>query len=468
MKSAEETKKKISPDTGKRASTSPNINHEIHAFIIYILRQHASDLHPISPSEILQAIIEESRGFGFLGKEEKFNMTVKTLRGHLDAMYDFCYNDKTQIFEHIYLGKLHRYHLRSDYEERARKYPEAEMRPDYLSYEIPSEQIVSRYIEDNEDDERENDDYEGRNRKTFYSFTPMFSSQELLLLQSCVETNPYITSEDSRNIISKIKNLSLNSIYENIWEQKANRSPEEIVTSPNRSGRLMQNLTELIYHIELNHQIVIIYGMYDLDGQLVCKRFTEDGKPQKQIIDPVAVLWANGFCYLAAHTSKSKAPDDVIVYRVDRIMSISPSYIPRTKSIVTVDPDVVEYKKHFDSLEYLKQHPVMYSGDTRHITMLVKNSDRFPVANLLFDTFGRNIKILPFITDANAQKYFHCSGRELKEDRAETWFTVHLNHSVYGTILWAKQHIDIAMIISPKDVVESLTASVREGLTRYQ
>ena len=39
---------------GKRHSNLNGFNREIHAFIIYILRKNANELHPLSPNEILQ------------------------------------------------------------------------------------------------------------------------------------------------------------------------------------------------------------------------------------------------------------------------------------------------------------------------------------------------------------------------------------------------------------------------------
>lgn len=480
-KSSEENKtskkKKSIPDTGRRPSKAPHINHELHAFIIYVLRKYASDLSPLAPKDVLAKLAVEASSIGFSGEENKLNITVKTIREHLNTMTDFCNNDATHIFEDIYLGKMHRYHIRDDYEKRKRIYPESQTAPDYLSREVPEYKIVSRYAEENELSELENNDYDGSNAKTFYSFTPMFSAQELLLLQSCVETNPYITQADSKNIIDKIRRLSLDSIYEKMWRQKSNRSSKELAeynqkkssfssSQEKQQGRLMENLTELVYHMELEHQIIIKYGMYNLKGKLVCKRYSKDGKPMKHILDPVSVLWANGFCYLVAHTPKSKAPDDVIVYRVDRIMSIEPSYIPGTNKIVLIDDDVADYKENFDSLKFLKQHPVMYSGKTEHISMLVKDSESFPIANPLFDTFGRSIEISN-IPDGAARQYLHCSRKEL-EEKGETWYLVKLTHSVDGTILWAKQHIDIARIISPDHVVQALTDSVRKGLARYQ
>ena len=108
----------------------------------------------------------------------------------------------------------------------------------------------------------------------------------------------------------------------------------------------------------------------------------------------------------------------------------------------------------------------MDSGKTEHISMRVKDSESFPIANPLFDTFGRSIEISN-IPDGAARQYLHCSRKEL-EEKGETWYLVKLTHSVDGTILWAKQHIDIARIISPDHVVQALTDSVRKGLARYQ
>lgn len=45
---------------GKRHSNLNGFNREIHAFIIYILRKNANELHPLSPNEILQQITEET------------------------------------------------------------------------------------------------------------------------------------------------------------------------------------------------------------------------------------------------------------------------------------------------------------------------------------------------------------------------------------------------------------------------
>lgn len=449
-------------DTGKRPSNFSDLNREIHALIIDILRTYASEQHPLSPAEILQYINKKADKLPFLGEKGSFNMTLKTVRVHLDSMYKFCRlceTNRSSLFVRIYFGRIHRYHLPDEDKE---------------STLDPSRQNSFGYI-------RDNGEKNLGNRKTFYSFESVFHAQDLLLLQSCVETNPYISPRDSRNILRKIRILSERS-YKSIWEQKESRIKNDYRESltlknpdPN-SGKLMQNLTDLICHIEMNHQIIITYGMYDYDFNspsgtnhivLVPKRHTDSNQPRSQIIDPVAVLWANGFCYLVAHTPKSKSAEDVIVYRVDRIISIEPSRDSQNK-IITIGSDVQQYKEKFDSLEYLKKHPVMYSGDSQTITMLVKNTERFPIVNLLYDTFGKNIEIHNFISEANSQKYMHCSRAELKE-RGEIWYTVVLNnYSVQGTVLWAKQHIDLTVIVSPPEAVELLTNSVREGLARYQ
>ena len=108
----------------------------------------------------------------------------------------------------------------------------------------------------------------------------------------------------------------------------------------------------------------------------------------------------------------------------------------------------------------------MYSGKQTDIVMLVLDSDYFPITNLLFDTFGKNIVIRP-VLEAEANKFLHTTSKELLEN-GEHWYHVRLKHSIQGTVLWAKQHIDIARIISPEEAVATLKEAVKKGLMRYE
>ena len=108
----------------------------------------------------------------------------------------------------------------------------------------------------------------------------------------------------------------------------------------------------------------------------------------------------------------------------------------------------------------------MYAGDRTTIKMLVQETKTFSPVNALLDTFGSQIAIRP-ASDSEISQYLKASASELKA-RGETWYSVRLNHSIDGTVLWAKQHIDIARIIYPDEAVKRLTDAVALGFSRYE
>lgn len=107
----------------------------------------------------------------------------------------------------------------------------------------------------------------------------------------------------------------------------------------------------------------------------------------------------------------------------------------------------------------------MYSGDKTDIHLLVMEDKTFNPINALLDTFGQTIMIHP-VTDEISIKYLHSTLSELSA-KGECWYSVHLNHSISGTVLWAKQHIEHVLLISPQEIVDLLITSVQTGLNRY-
>ncbi len=417
--------------TGKRCSTHLPLKQELHALILMILRNYATRQQPLTPNEIRHHLIAEAMLLPG-GDMDSFNVTAVTIRNNLDSMFSFCL-DNPKEFASLYFGYLHRLHLSTD-------------------------TVTRTFIED-QDCFQDNG-----NRTTFYYFKPLFTSSELLVLQSCVETNPYLSGNDARLLNHKISTLSPQFFKNQGTDVRLSLPATESQRLNAEAADLLFTLSALIYHMNREEQLVITYGKYDIHGNLTARKLDEAGNPKAQIIDPVSVFWANGFCYVVAHTPKSKTPDDVISYRVDRILSIEASCDKNGHPVLMAEA-VQKYRRTFSSLDYIKNHPVMYSGSRTDITMLVLDSDYFPVSNLLFDTFGREIVIRP-LPEAEANTYLHATCSELAQ-KGERWYHVRLKHSIPGTILWAKQHIDIARIISPEAAVTALKEAVQKGLDRY-
>ena len=132
-----------------------------------------------------------------------------------------------------------------------------------------------------------------------------------------------------------------------------------------------------------------------------------------------------------------------------------------------VPDDILKYRKKFSALEYKKSHPVMYGGDKEDIRMLVCEDSSFFLGNMLLDTFGnKGFRIRP-VSEKEAEQYLSASTSSLAE-KGETWFMVHLNHTIPGTVLWAKQHIEHVRILSPQKAVDALIEAVEQGLSHYR
>ena len=311
--------------TGKRCSTHLPLKQELHALILMVLRTHSTKQQPLTPNEIRHHLIREAALLpGCDGKS--FNVTAVTIRNNLDAMFSFCL-DNPKEFATLYFGYLHRLYLSSD--------------------------AVTRTFEEDTGSFAENG-----NRTTFYYFEPLFSPSELLVLQSCVETNPYLSGTDARLLNHKIFALSPQFFQNQDCDLALSLPATESQRLNPESADLLFTLSALIYHMNREEQLVITYGKYDIHGNLTARKLDENGNPKAQIIDPVSVFWANGFCYLVAHTPKSKTPDDVIAYRVDRILSVEAHCGENGKPILLAK-DVIAYKRTFSSLDYVKKHPVM-------------------------------------------------------------------------------------------------------------
>ena len=451
---------------GKQKSTFKELNKVLADYIIYILKKHSSYEHPLSPKDILKYIRKDIDTL-FNGAE-KYNTTAVTIRNNLNSLYELSnpYGDELnnpykELFTQLYGGVLIKFYKDPASTRNNVKYIECnEYMDKYGDYE-DTENITDSesYYETNEHDSKSN-------RNTYYYFQSMFTPEEFIIMESCIETNPYLSTDDNRKLAYKLNNVISNDITLN-HENKLNALNTFRQRVSNDSARLLKNISLLIQHINANHQIEINYGKYIFNNatrhpELVSKK--EHANWQR--IDPISVIQANGFYYLIAHTDKSSTADDVISYRVDRIIDIDAHKDAITGKILTInDKDIISYRNSFSAIDYLKTHPVMYSGDKTDIRMLIKETKAFPAINSLIDTFGNNINLYE-LKDSETRKYLNKTKAEL-EQKGEHWYMVHLNHSINGTVLWSKQHIENARIISPDTAVKKIVDTVTAGLALY-
>lgn len=424
---------------GKRSSESALVSQNINAYIINVLKTFSTPKDPFTAPRVCDIINSSCHT----------NVARQTIAKKLDELYDF-YSSNPDAFFQVYNGSIKKYYLDNANSTRSRK--------EYIDFEE-----YSLFADDRDDSAQ-------KSPSSYYAFIPKYTAEEYFILQSGVMTNPYFSQKNTLHILEKLSKDFYNSKYNDITEQEKSSVLSNMRINDD-SAQLIGNLEKLVACFNMKVQLEINYGKYYFDApssaiKLMPRKTAPNGSPVYSHVDPVCILEANGFYYLIAHTDKSRDASDVISYRVDRIISIRVCRDSISNKPLTLDNDVLKYRSQFSALDYIKHHPVMYAGDKTTIKMLVQETKTFSPVNALLDTFGRQITIRP-VTDDEASQYLKTSASELKA-RGETWYSVRLNHSIEGTVLWAKQHIDIARIIYPDEAVKQLTDAVTLGLSRYE
>lgn len=432
---------------GKKSSSFKELNSELSAYIISILKRYSTFNNPIEPAKVLEYINLDLPKLAKL--DSAFNTTKVTITKKLDNLYTLSHY-YSELFCQLYGGYVHKYYLVPQ-TSRKRNHPE------YIKAEVYENEYSS--IADFP-----------KNIKTFYCFESQFTAKELMIIKSSIETNPYISKRESRTLMNKLSNSTTQELINDNTVKSMNNTVDSLLI-PSDSAKLLNNISILIDYMKNDYQIEINYGKYVYDKQQHNVKLVPRKTPANwQRIDPISILDANGFYYLIAHTDKSSRPNDVISYRIDRIIDIDIHKDAIKNKPLLMDKDLIQYRDNFSSMEYLKSHPVMYSGDTVAIRMLVMDSNRFSAINSLIDTFGTDFEnniVIYELKESETLKYLGETLEQLNE-KGEHWYMVHLNHySAAGTILWAKQHIEAVKIISPDEVVNALIEAVTKGLKRY-
>ncbi len=428
---------------GKRESSDLNITSNLKACLVGILHSNSSPENPLDIKQINDKLNTLSQD------GSKTNTTYKTMRKHLDDLWCFSSTSAySVIFKWAYGGSIVKCYLAPS-----------------------STRTKRRFIEASQYDAPHADAEISANIKAFYYFQPLLSAQELFMLLGSIQTNPYFSLENISNLQRKLINMTTPELFKQACSSGRN-FPDLLVDD--HSARLLGNIAKLLEYIHAEIQIEVNHGRYSIANShsskdkypLAPTRIAANGQVKWQRLDPVAIFQANGFYYLAAHNDKSKGPDDIVSYRIDRIIDIRPFLNPLSKKPVPLDDTILHVRKNFSGLEYQKSHPVMYAGEKSDIQMLVREDPHFNPINAILDTFGRDVTIRP-VSDSDVITTLGHSAKELS-DMGEHWYAVHLHHSISGTTLWAKQHINNVLITHPQEAVDLLMSDVKLGLSRYE
>ena len=265
--------------------------------------------------------------------------------------------------------------------------------------------------------------------RVFYVDRP-FDEASINLLRDALEVFPYAETYVTYDIISNLNRLT--PMY-----NRREFNPE-IVSAVKYKGSYFKNLEEITKAFSsINkpnmyvNKIRFTYCMYDENKKLIEKP-GRNGTSER-IVNPVKIMWANGYYYLVTVISKEKKSDNLhrseleyiyINYRIDRMKNV--------KCLT----EKAKIPAEFSTDKYRTTHPIMYAEKNQEHNTIEIQCDKSIINNAI-DTFGFDIEISP------------------SADSNNVILTIR-GTSLEGVKMWALEYCEKCRILSPPTLIEQM------------
>jgi predicted DNA-binding transcriptional regulator YafY len=253
-----------------------------------------------------------------------------------------------------------------------------------------------------------------------------------------VETYSFFSEDDITDLIRKIVKLRPQSFPKSKYYDVSRDERDE-------DSLLLMNIEDLNRIIQNRNCAKITYCAYGIDKKLLPR----EGYPK--VIEPIHLMWSNGYYYLLAYNEKYQT---IVNMRVDRITSIEEVEVPNSHRV-----------DDFNPVQYRHEHPVMYGGKLETIVMLCRSTKSNYMMNTIVDVFGKNARVVK----ANDELVEKTLKHDVALDKANgiTWLKVTVDTTLGGVELWATQYCNDCVIISPDEAREHVKQRLSDGLKYY-
>lgn len=203
----------------------------------------------------------------------------------------------------------------------------------------------------------------------YYVASRQFELPELKLLVDAVQSSKFITAKKSGELIKKLESFA--SVYEAMQLQRQVYVSNRIKTM---NESIYYNVDFINSGITENRRITFKY--YDWTPQKE-KKLRHDGKVYS--VSPWALTWDDENYYMIAYDGTEQK---IKHYRVDKMLEINITDIPREGGEVFSD---------FDMAIYSKEVFGMYGGESDVVVLECDNS----LAGVIIDRFGTDVSMFP-------------------------------------------------------------------------
>ena len=260
----------------------------------------------------------------------------------------------------------------------------------------------------------------------WYYYHP-FEYGELSLLIDSVLSADALSKRHRTELIKKIEELT-SEHYLSAFKK----------TDTNIYDRLMNG--DMIFTIE-NIRSAIAKGRqlqfqyYDTGTDFkLHPRTDENDKPRTYTVNPYKIIMQNGHQYLICNLPEH---DDLTHFRIDRIKSSEPLPSPARRL-----QSLRGFENGIQIAEYVKTHPMLWSGATSHITFRCKSY----MMNDIADCFGTGLHI---------------------EQQPDDMILVHVHAGEDDVRLWAVQFADAVEVLTPQHLREQIAETLRKAVEKY-
>ncbi|WP_370222227.1 helix-turn-helix transcriptional regulator [Cytobacillus sp.] len=253
----------------------------------------------------------------------------------------------------------------------------------------------------------------------FYSHQyRLFELYELRMLIDAVASARFITKDETKQLIRKIKKLT------SIHHAKKLHNEIMIDSSVKSESKLVRLAINDLHEAISERRIVTFqYGRYNLN-----KEFALSHNGGQYRVKPLALTWVNDFYYLIAYYF---ANEEIRHYRIDRLRNVN-----ITEEQFAYEP--------FDVSRYVSSTFHMYAGSEEWIKIRFHND----LINVIIDKFGRDADIRKL--DEN---HFVLTAKAIVSEGLVKWL---LN--------WGNQ----AKVLSPSSLIDQVTNEIRNMMSVYE
>lgn len=371
-------------------------------YIIFTLKRYSNEDHPLSVTEITRKINQDFLHLTTADQIISSDTVKRTLDTLLDYLFDPCKLSLTD---------------------------------DSLDYGF----TIFCVMKTEKGFETYHPGKDGKRPQKYYYYQSSFTNAEVTTLMDAVETYNYFSDDDIMELINKLIRLQPISYAADTYSYYDPTPKDE-------NSLLIPNIDLLDKIIDNKKCARITYCSYNHSKELVPRK----GYPK--VIEPLALMWSNGYYYLVAYHPDHKS---VVHFRIDRITDIEP-----------MDQTPMHPLKDFNASRYRLEHPVMYGGSRQEMVFLCRQTPHNYIMNTIMDTFGKPARIVQ-ASDQELLEYLGHDSAYYKE-KNETWFRVSVYSTPGGVELWASQYCADCRLIYPSESADRVKEALNRALQYYQ